>query len=188
MSEHDPGDLYDPEPPRRRPAEYRRESETDDAWAAADENDLDDPGVEIEDLAAGYQWEDQDRYGVRPPHHPASGDYRPDPLAPDDPASDLGPLPESVRRVRQRTSPAPRSARAASQTPYPDSPTYSRDTGGPERREIFYTTPGVPRPALPRPAYGPPSGIPFWQILLLVILGMAALLAVAVACGAVLSL
>lgn len=56
MSESDPGTPYEGVPStRERQRRYggRRDTE-DDAWAAAEEDDLADSGLEIEDLAAGY--------------------------------------------------------------------------------------------------------------------------------------
>lgn len=135
MSQYDPGDLYDSPPSRRRRRAYRRESEFDDAWAAADEDDAYDDAVEIEDLAAGYLWEDRDRLGMERD-------------TPDDRPVALGPLPPSARRLRARRRP-PRDARVL-----------------PERG----------------PA-SPPNPLPFWAILLLVILGIGAMIAVGLACA-----
>lgn len=59
--DYDP--RFDPRPRRAR----RPENETDDAWSAADEDDLAEPDVEIEDLAAGYEWNDPDPLVQEPP-------------------------------------------------------------------------------------------------------------------------
>jgi len=96
MDDFEPGDLgnlYDTPPPRKRRRARWRESELDDAWAAADEDDAYDDAVELEDLAAGYVWEDRDRLGVER-----------DPLddQPDERPAGLGPLPASPRRGRLR--------------------------------------------------------------------------------------
>ncbi len=97
MDDFEPGDLgnlYDTPPPRKRRRRARwRESELDDAWAAADEDDAYDDALELEDLAAGYVWEDRDRLGVEP-----------DPLdgQPDERPAGLGPLPVSPRRGHPR--------------------------------------------------------------------------------------
>jgi hypothetical protein len=148
MSQYDPGDLHEPPPPRkRRRRSYLRESELDDAWAAAAEDDAFDDAVEIEDLAAGYVWEDRDRLGVE--RDPPADD-------PGDSPAGLGPLPPSVRRGRPRRR-AASLARAALPQPDPD----------------------------PAPS---PGGMPFWGILLLVILGIGALIAFGLACVFVLSL
>jgi hypothetical protein len=142
MSEHDPGDLYEPPPPRkRRRRSYLRENELDDAWAAAAEDDAFDDAVEIEDLAAGYVWDDRDRLGVeRDSADDDSGDL----------PSGLGPLPPSARRAH------------------------------PHRRSVSPARSALPqRDREPAP---PPGGLPFWGILMLVILAIAALIAVGLAC------
>jgi len=53
-------DDYDPRFDKRRRRARRFENEADDAWAAANEDDLIEPDLEIEDLAAGYEWNDPD--------------------------------------------------------------------------------------------------------------------------------
>jgi len=154
MSTYDPGDLYEGRPPRRR-REYRRESESDDAWAAADQDQLDGQGADIEDLAAGYLWEDDERYGVK-----GHSVQRP---------ADLGPLPPPtyqghVRRQRPRST----SSLAA-------------------WLGIRGSSPGSPRRGA-SPASGPAPHVPYWQVLLVVTLGMLALLVTVLACAAILTL
>jgi len=140
MSEYDPGDLYEPPPPRKRRRPYLRENELDDAWAAAAEDDAFDDAVEIEDLAAGYVWDDRDRLGVERDSADVPGDLPPG----------LGPLPPSTRRAR------------------------------PRRRSVSPARSALPRPD--REPAPPPGGLPFWGILILVILAIAALIAVGLAC------
>lgn len=116
MDDFEPGDLgnlYDTPPPRKRRRARWRESELDDAWAAADEDDAYDDAVELEDLAAGYVWEDRDRLGVEP-----------DPLdgQPDERPAGLGPLPVSPRRGRPRrrvVSPTRASRSQPDREPFP---------------------------------------------------------------------
>lgn len=52
-------DDYDPRSDQRQ-RRARRENEADDAWSAADEEDRAAPDLNIEDLAAGYEWNDPD--------------------------------------------------------------------------------------------------------------------------------
>lgn len=155
MNTYDPGDLYESRPPRRR-REYRREGESDDAWAAADQDQLDGQGADIEDLAAGYLWEDDERYGVK-----GQSVQRP---------ADRAALPPPTYQGRARRSYRPR--RASSLTAW---------LGG------RGASPGSPRRG-PSPASGPVQHIPYWQILLIVTLGMLALLVTVLACAAILTL
>jgi len=53
-------DDYDPRSDQRQRRARRLENEADDAWSAADEEDLAAPDLDIEDLAAGYEWNDPD--------------------------------------------------------------------------------------------------------------------------------
>lgn len=53
-------DDDDPRSDQRKRRARRFENEADDAWGAADEEDLAAPDLEIEDLAAGYEWNDPD--------------------------------------------------------------------------------------------------------------------------------
>jgi hypothetical protein len=160
MNTYDPGEPYDGPPPRRR-RPYRRESEFDDAWAAADEDDVYDDHVEIEDLAAGYLWEERDRYGVEQ----------------DEPASrrqpDLGPLPPSAQRFYERRHVSRRNL--PHQTVdrdqlYANSPSYRKSQRNTIDRALARLDTDDSR--LP----GVLSHIPFWGILLLVLLGFVALL------------
>jgi hypothetical protein len=153
MSTSNPSDPYAGRPPRRR-QDYRRDSESDDAWAAADQDQ--GPGADIGDLAAGYLWEDDERYGVK-----SQNAQRP---------ADLGPLPPSAYQGRARRGQRPRGfANPASwlgvRGAYP-----GRSGGGLS------------------PTDSTARHIPYWQILLMVILGMLALLVVALACASVLTL
>jgi hypothetical protein len=153
MSTDDSGDPYEDRSSRRR-REYRRDSETDDAWAAADQDQ--GHGADIEDLAAGYLWEDDERYGVR------QGTLQE--------PSELGPLPPPAYQGRARRIPRPRGV--------------ANPAGWLGSRE---SRPGTPRRG-PYPAGGPARHIPYWQILLIVILGLFALLVTALACASVLTL
>jgi hypothetical protein len=153
MSTDDSGDPYEGRPPRRR-QEYRHDSETDDAWAAADQDQS--HGADIEDLAAGYLWEDDERYGVR-----RSTLQEP---------SDLGPLPPPAYQGRARRTRRPRGA--------------VNPAGWLDGRQAH---PSMP-PRGPRLVDGPARHIPYWQILLIVILGLFALLVTALACVSVLTL
>jgi hypothetical protein len=152
MSNHDPGDLYETPPPRRR-RDYTRPDEYDDVWAAADHDDQDDPGADIEDLAAGYHWEDNDGHGVR----------RRD----EEPAQDLGPV----------TLPPPRRGHFRPPVMPAINGYAPRDL--PSRR----VTPSG-RPV----SHARPFRMPFWQILMLVILGVMALFAIVLAVVSVLML
>jgi hypothetical protein len=153
MSTYDPGDLYEGRPPRRR-REYRRDSGSDDAWAAADQDQ--GPGADIGDLAAGYLWEDDERYGVK-----GQNVQRP---------TDLGPLPTPAYQGRARRSQRPRGSASPA--------AWLGDRGA---------YPGRSRRGL-SPAGGPAPHVPYWQVLLVVILGMLALLVAALACASVLAL
>ncbi len=156
MSTYDPGEPYDGPPPRRRRRDYRHESEEDDAWAAASEDARDADGLSVEDLAAGYVWEDRDRYGV-------------DHDAPDD---DNAALPRPHRDDPRR---------------YTRSPSYHRDRARRGEYAEYWGTPAPPKPKRERSAASR-QDIPFWQILILVILVLFAVLAVTLACASVLAL
>ncbi len=150
MSNHDPGDLYESPPPRRRA--YGQDDEYDDVWAAADHDDQDDPGAEIEDLAAGYHWQDRDRPGAR---HPSE-------------ELDLGPVtlpPPRRGHFRPPTTPG-LNGYAPHRDPGP------RRASAPTRR--------APRAWSFR--------MPFWQILMLVILAVMALFAIVLAVVSILML
>ena len=62
---------------RRRRRARRFENEADDAWGAAEEDDLAEPDLEIEDLAAGYEWNDPDPLLESPPRRTDSRPYIP---------------------------------------------------------------------------------------------------------------
>ncbi|MBI5959853.1 MAG: hypothetical protein HY866_14020 [Chloroflexi bacterium] len=163
MSDYDPGDLVDPAPRRKR----RHFDEVEDVWAAAEEDDLADPGVEIEDLAAGYHWEDRDRYGLEDPPDPTQTNLSAPPPArrPRTPRGELVSGRTARRYDRDRL--------------YSDSPSYQRDQDQRRRTPQRFERP-IDLPSA-RPQRGRSRGIPFWQILILVILGLTALLAVCLA-------
>jgi hypothetical protein len=162
MNDYDPGDLPNDDPLERRRRRRRQwvENEVDDAWAAADEDDIPDDRVEIEDLAAGY---------VDEPTSVELAATSDDPLDEINPV-DLGPLPASAQRLVQerRGTPARYStSRARDIDPVPE----------------------VRKPHLePKPVYHRPgmlSGISFWGIVLLVFLGFIALLVVILALASI---
>ncbi len=168
--ENDPGDINDPQPRRRG---RRFEDEYDDAWAAGDEDaDFDDP--------AGSLWEN------------------PQPDAREEEADDkFSPITPRRRRFRSRRlssnyyeNPATqpdRSLRDRSDTEAYNSPTYYRDRAHRGEYGEYYEKPKreIREPSgLP----GPLANIPYWQILILVILGLMAFLAVMLACVSLLTL
>ena len=161
MNTYDPGEPNDGPPPRRR-RPYRRESEVDDAWAAADEDDVYDHDVEIEDLAAGYLWEDRDRYGVEQEDETTS------PRQPD-----LGPLPPSAQRFYERRHVSrrklPHQAVDRAQL-YANSPSYHKSQRNTFDRALARLD--IDESRMP----GVLSHLPFWGILLLVLLGFVSLL------------
>ena len=73
MSEYDPGTPYDGVPsPKERRRRYGWGSDgQDDAWGAADEDDLAEDDLEIEDLAAGYV-DEPAPHAARPAQLPAA--------------------------------------------------------------------------------------------------------------------
>ena len=178
MSDYDPGTPHDPPPHRRR---RQSDSEHDDAWAAADEDDLADPGADIEDLAAGYQWEDRDPHGrERSPDEPIQYPY--------DIAGDRT-APAGRRRWR---APIPHSARTRQRhdrdNVYADSPSYHRDRAKRGEFGEFVDSPRRRRESAPGPMQSLGLTIPYWQILIVVILAIFAVLAAVLACAAVLAL
>ncbi len=202
--DYDPGMPHEP-PPRRRRPDYKRESDYDDAWAAADDvaGDYDDLGAG--DLAAGYHWQDRRDYGpddpdprtaapldpTQPPRAP--GEYHPPPRHRAHDAADLGPLPPQVDRVRHRRADSP-LYRPPLRRGDPDSRSYHRDRARRGEYGEYHGPAPVPRPSKPKrapaPGYrhaarGPLAGIPFWQIMLVVVLSVIAFLAVAFACVSV---
>lgn len=169
--DYNSGLPYDP-PPRRR----RRLSEQDDAWAAADQDDLADDGVEIEDLAAGYGWEDRDRYGQEPPDD-ESGDLPPSMATPLPRRTSLPHRPMAAQRYDRDYA----LRRGAS---------YHRDQARRGEFGEYYgpVTPPAPKPvrkARPDTFTWIPRGLPYWQVLLLVVLSVVALLACVLACASV---
>ncbi len=113
-NEYDPGTPYDPSPRRRR---RRREwNEQDDAWAAADEDDFYDDGVEIEDLAAGYLWDDE----KLDPDSPPVPDWH-------DGENWSPPVERARERSRSRHPRYNRGAQVDRDNVYSRSPTYYRD-------------------------------------------------------------
>ncbi len=184
---YDPGEPYDGPPPegagsrraRRDRRAYRRETDSDDAWAAADE-DADADGGGVEGLAAGYDWRDDPQYGIG--RRPPAADH----VA-------LGPLPPEAERARRRVE-GPRQERIRRRLDragvYPESPSFQRDSRmGPVEVEPYLAAtrpPGPPSGQPPGRDPRKPQPVPFLGILLLVILGMIALGAVILACVAVL--
>lgn len=174
--DHDPGLPYEP-PRRRKRREYKRESEYDDAWAAASEAGEDFDDADIEDFAAGYHWEDRDRYGIEG-----------DPV--DEP--DI-PWQRSPRAPRD-LSRDPRSSLRGANPPH-RSATYHRDRARRNEYAEYYGPPASPSTRTPRKRVAEPvwtgtpaRSIPFWQILIVVVMAVFALLATAFACASVLML
>jgi hypothetical protein len=171
MDDYDPGDLYDEYKRRRR--RFEQGSDADDAWAAADEDDIPDESVDIEDLAAGYVDESERpdmAHNTRPPvRYTDSG---------------LGPLPPSAQRATQRRS-TPRESRIQkwydrSQI-YTDSPSYHQSQQNPIDRVLSPLNGDAHVPGQGRDPYRQPGvlgHIPLWGIVILVILGLMALFAV----------
>lgn len=160
MHDYDPGEPYDGPPPRRRRDEYRRENEQDDAWAAAGD-DAGDYDVDPADLAAGYNWQDDNELGARR-------------------SLDRGDTAPSDQWYRRRgTTPPVRSPRFY--TPYPDSPSYQQDQGRTRPPRSAYAASQTRAP-------GMLSHFPCWAIALIVFLGIMALFAVTLACMMVLAL
>jgi hypothetical protein len=194
--EYDPGTPHDPPPYRRR---RQRRDEIDDGWAAADEDDYYDDGVEIEDLAAGYVDHEQ-REQRRRHTESTERDHIPDPDV--DPGSsgwtDDDRWSPSVERVRER-------GRLGSQAHRRQR--YGRDVGY-DRADVYGRSPTYYLDRMRRGEYGeyrdkpkrgvspyessPGQGwgltIPFWQIMIIVVLALFALLAAALACISVLML
>lgn len=169
--DYDPGTPYEP-PPRRRKRDYKREGEYDDAWAAAEEAGDFYADADAEDFAAGYHWEDRDRYGVDGGDRTHPADWRD--TTPLDPRAT--PLPGHTLR----TSPPP---------------TYHRDRARRGEFAEYYGTPVPPSrrakpriPAAPVTPGIPAGGIPYWQVLAIVVMSVLALLAVGFACAAILLL
>lgn len=147
---------YDPRFDPRRPR--RPENEADDAWSAAEEDDLAEPDVEIEDLAAGYEWNDPDLLVQEPPLRRRS-DSRPYIAA------------EPVERpgapfTGGSYDPARgyRSLGPITSEPF--------DPFRPPTKPDMPAMPGEARPPL---APGCLSALPFWGIVVVVVLALVAL-------------
>lgn len=198
---------YDEFSARRRSRRHRRRSgELDDQWAAADENDIYDDGVEIEDLAVSYAWDDEENprhredqlAGRREPEEDADASTGPYDTG-SGPRADLGPLPDSARRLRSRPRPPGLDARRNRYervAAYGDSPSFQKSRENMVERVISglgFSDPYHP-PDVRKPKRGEelaPSllgNIPFWGFVILTILGFAAVVAVLLACLSVLVL
>jgi len=180
MGDYDPGSPYDDYDQRRRRSRRRRmENEIDDAWAAADQDDLYDDAAEIEDLAAGYI---DDR--LRPPADSMNTEQIE--------LRDLGPIKGAARRLQERTRRQPSREerirrRYDPEEAYADSPSYHANKRNildrvldPISGEINYSS-SKPKRGVPNGARPPLS---LWVIVMLVIFGLVALLVVVFACGA----
>jgi len=159
MDDYDP--RSDPRPRRAR----RPENEADDAWSAADEDDLAEPDLEIEDLAAGYEWNNPDLLD-EPPLRRRS-DSRPYIAA------------EPVERPR-----APLISGSYD-------PARGYPSGGPLSSEPPFDPFNPPTRPPDAPEPGPPlapgclSELPLWGIVVVVILALVALAVVIFACASV---
>jgi len=165
VDDFDPNMLDDRDTDRRRRRRARdfQESEFEDAWAAADSDDIPDHHVEIEDLASGYVYDESER---------RYGEEEDIPSVPD-----LGPLPQSARRLTGRK---PREERLQSRYDlnqvYAGSPSYKRKRGliGKMFSGMTGEDPMMPHLKAKRdPDYQPGflSTLPFWAILILVFMG-----------------
>jgi hypothetical protein len=158
MSKYD----YDPGEPHEPPPRRRRSrstNDTDDAWAAAHEDALAGDGS-LEHLAGGYVDREDPRYGVG-------------------------------RRSRQDDADRIGAGRQRGdwRIPYADSPTYRRDHGLDDRQIRERHGPRA------QPGYGSRAGVPagraplpMWAIVMIVVLSIAALFAVVLACASILLL
>lgn len=167
MDDFDPNVLNDPEGDRRRRRRRARdlqESEFDDAWSAANEDDISDHLLEIEDLASGYVYDETERrYG--------------DDESPNVP--DLGPLPPSAQRLSGRRR-QPREERIKNRydprQAYAESPSY-RSKRGIINKVLSGITGEEPVMPSMQPRRNPDfqpgflSTLPFWAILILVFMG-----------------
>jgi hypothetical protein len=163
---YDPGEPYDGPPPdssrRRRKRRRPYQDEYDDAWAAA-HGDAEEYGVDPGALAAGYDWADE-RFEV-------------DRVDAEDDEWEGGRTVQGVPYRARGMTPPVRAGRRYD--PYPHSASYRRDAArrGPARHSAALVS-------MP----GPLAHIPCWGIVILVMLGVMALVAVAFACVAVLAL
>jgi hypothetical protein len=183
--DYDPGSPFDDFDSRRARRRQRnqmmRDNEIDDAWAAADSDDVPDDAVELEDLAAGYV--DDEAMNRRPEDDDL-------PITPD-----LGPLPESARMVAQRrrtSAPVQLDQHTARDAAYAKSPSYHQSSQNVVDRVLgrmlgdtpYARTEGGYSRELYRNPGGVLSHLPFWGIVILVILAVMALMAVILACAA----
>jgi hypothetical protein len=175
------GDLLHDERRRQQRRRNRQlDEELDDAWAAANEDDIPDHQVEIEDLASGYV-EDPDKLEM---DQRDEGDL---------PGADLGPLPPSARRLAQRRD-IPRETRIRERynrdNAYANSPSFHRSRQHPLDR-AFSRLSGDDLIAQAQPHDPHPGRLghfPFWGILLLVVLGIIALFVVALVMASILAI
>lgn len=169
--DYDPGMPYEPPPYRRRKQRYGAE---DDAWAAASEDAYYDEDFAPGELAAGYVDHELDERWAR---------------ADDDDGWTPPPYRGRSRRRSWRDQPRAPRPRYDHRPLYPDSPTYHRDRA---RRGEYGMHYDKPKRGAPVSTYSPlrerVAGIPFWQILVVVILGIVALLATMLACVSILLL
>lgn len=179
----DPSSLFDDTDSRRARRRQRnqmwRDNEIDNAWAAADSDDVPDDAVELEDLAAGYVDEDVTK------ERTANEDDLP--LLPD-----LGPLPESARMVNQRrrtAGPVKLDEQTTRDAAYARSPTYHKKKRSQNAVDRFLgqmigdsEQTNISRELVRNPG-GVLSRLPFWGILILVILAITSMMAVILACA-----
>jgi hypothetical protein len=189
MDGYDPGDLNDDSRRRRKRRGQLPENELDDQWAAA--NDEADHHAGLEDLASEYVYEPMSLDGTAEPV-----EHDNDSIVEDE--VDLGPLPPSARRLSQRPI-GPRQERVKKRfdrsRAYADSPSYHRDAQNPLERllslfggESLLSGPESDSPKLKRGMEDLPvssSHIPFWGILVVVILALAAVMVTVLACVSV---
>ncbi len=171
MGDFDPNMLDDREGDRRRKRRRARdmhEGEFEDAWAAADSDDIPDHHAQIEDLAAYYVYDDEER------RRREGRDEDEEENIPGVP--DLGPLPPSARRLADRKR-QPREERLQSRYDlnqvYAGSPSYKRKRGIVSKvMEGITGSESILPPVKAKrdPNYQPGflSTLPFWAILILV--------------------
>jgi len=171
--------MYEESSPRRRRKRRRENPEYDDAWGAAFDEASFDEGIDPGAMAAGATYEDRERY--------ARG-YEDD----DDDERERGALPRPpLRRRAHRDLPrAERIRRRYDRThAYSQSPSFRRSQQGVVGRLADRVTGGSDAPDKPKRGHsGLLADLPFWGVAMLVFLGMAAILAVALTCIAALVL
>ena len=187
--DYDPGQPYEPPRRRKRRRDYKRESEYDDAWAAASEAGEDFDDADIEDFAAGYHWEDRDRYGIEgDPDDEPDVQWQRSSRAPRSssrlPSRDLSRAPRDPSRASSRSADLQRRSHS-----------YHRDRVRQSEYAEYYGPPAAPPAHTPRKRVAEPvwtntpaRSIPYWQILIIVVMAVFALLATAFACASVLML